>query len=153
MSAVALSVTLSNKLRALEKRLDAVEVKIHENVFTVRRGGVWYVPCGKSSLLSFLRHTFYTHSSSFSHTILFLFKRTFLYDGSHFMLISVVRQRRLAACSPPCHNISASHHCRHCFLPVCRCGNVFTGQPRSRLSHILGHISQCLESLLFSLAL
>ncbi|KAJ3546663.1 hypothetical protein NM688_g5488 [Phlebia brevispora] len=30
MSAVALSVTLSNKLRALEKRLDAVEVKIHK---------------------------------------------------------------------------------------------------------------------------
>lgn len=75
----------------------AVEVKIHENVFTVHRGGVFQVPRGKLSfplsLQVLLANLHNSHPSTIfplppqTQNIRFQLAFSSLYDRSHFMLI------------------------------------------------------------------
>jgi hypothetical protein len=56
----------------------AVEVKVHDNEFTVHKGGVWQVPRGESPrFFGGFCFLCYRHFSSFASVHLFIFTRTF----------------------------------------------------------------------------
>jgi hypothetical protein len=100
----------------------AVEVKVHENVFTVHRGGVFQVPRGMLILFSASCLLSLSSFSVTQHLSLFLY--TFLYDRSHFMLIawSDNGSRKSAFVKPSTTSSRCAQRSHRCTLLHCRCG-------------------------------